>query len=183
MTSDLAIRDDDLYTLEVAMADRIPSGIFIIRAVPTASGKFNALYSAPGLIPELAMTRDGRPYLYDTEQEAEWGAAKSLIGVLNSPRVKARQHAGKPERYEKLTGPDFAMLLHRSGISPTFFAYLYGTSNKRVLSWIDGTEAVPHPARIILELFIAHEANIDAAEKVTDRVTTERRPQRKEVAS
>lgn len=160
------------------MAERIPSSTLIMRAVPAGNGKFHALYSAPGLIPEIAKTADGRPYEYNSEMEAEWGAGKALVGIFNSPRIRARQNQGRPERYAKISGPEFAMLLQRANITPTFLAYLAGTTPQRVLTWIDGTDNCPHPIRVMLELFIADEKNIDRAEVLTDGVTTERRPAR-----
>lgn len=180
MTYAVSIREYDL-DIEEQMAQRISSSVFIVRAVPMGGGKFNALYSAPGLVPAIAESADGRVYEYNSEKEAEAGAAKALIGILNAPRVRARQSEGKPERYQKLTGPEFAVLLQRAELTLTFFAELYGTSQQRVLQWIDSAEDVPHPVRIILELFVADPKNIDRAQAVTNAVTTSRRTERQEV--
>ena len=153
-----------------------PSTTYIMQALPLANGRFHALYSAPGLVPDIARAADGRPYEYDTELEAEHGAAQFLYSLKNNIRRKAKR--SKPERYAKITGPEFAALLARSTLTPTLFAYLYGTSQQRVLDWIDDADGVPHPARVLLELFIADEKNIDVAESVTDKVTTERSPRK-----
>lgn len=172
--------DTPISNMLELMAERIPSSSYIIRAVPAGNGKFNALYSAPGLIPEIAQSPDGRAYEYNTEQEAEWGAAKAMIGILNSSRRRARDH-GKQERYRKLTGPELAQLIAKIGITPSFLAYIKGTTPERVLKWIDNVENVPHDIRVLLEIFVAFgKPAIDKAEEVTDAVTTERRPARQE---
>lgn len=160
------------------MAERVPSHIYFARAVPLPSGKFHAVYSAPGRLPAVSAREDGTPYVYNTEAEAEAGAARHLHRVLNAPRIEAKKHGGKSERYEKLTGPEFAMLLSRAGVTATWFAYVFGTSQQRVLGWLDGVDQVPHPARLLLELILADGANGDIIERVTDSVTTSRRPER-----
>lgn len=171
LTGPGALADDmDLAEIEVLMANHIPSSTFIMRAVPLQNGKFQALFAAPGLVPDIAKKADGTPYEYNTEAEAEHGAARTLFRILNGVRRNAR--SGKHDSYRKLTGPEFATLLSTANITPNLFAYLYGTRQQRVLKWIDGAEDIPHPVRILLELFIADPKNIDRAESVTDGVTT-----------
>ena len=183
MTHTQAIADNlEIPSLEDLMAERIPSHVYIARAVPAPNGKFYALYSGPGLIPAVSQSRDGRPYEYNTEVEAEIGAMRTLYGVLNKPRANARRHGGKPERYKKMTGAEFAVALRMAGpdgVTPSFFSYLYGTSQLKVIGWIDGEDNVPHPARVLLALFAADPKNIDIAEKVTESVTEERKPGRR----
>lgn len=161
---------------EEEMAERIPSNMFIARAVPTESGRFHALYSAPGFIPAIAADSDGRPYEYLTAEEAEIGAMRTLYRILNKPRVNARRHAdhGKPERYRKMTNVEFAVALRNANITPSYFAFLYGTSQTRVIGWIDGTDQVPHPARLLLGLFIDNDRNVDIAQQITNAVTEAR---------
>lgn len=171
---------DDATVIESYMAERIPSHVYIARAVPVPGGKFQALYSAPGLETAIAKTKDGRPYEYSSEVEAEAGAVRALHGVLNAPRIKARASQGKSERYRKLTGPEFAVLLRQAGVTATWFAYVMGTSVERVLKWVDGVDDVPHPARLLLMLILADERNAGIIEKVTDENTTTRRPERAE---
>lgn len=160
------------------MADRIPSSVYIAKAMQLPSGKWQAVFSAPGLVPEVSSSPDGRVFEFNTEEEAERRAWQALLKVLNAPRRQARQSQGKPERYKKLTGPEFAVLLAQAGLTPTFFAYLYGTSQDRVLKWIDGVDDVPHPVRLLLTLFIDNSRNVDLAEKVTNDNTTSSRPER-----
>ena len=171
---------DDPKIIEQFMADRVPSNVYFARAVPLPNGKFQAIYSAPGRLPAVSAREDGTPYVYNTEVEAEAGAAMHLHRVLNAPRIEARRSQGKSERYEKLTGPEFAMLMARAGVTATWFAYVYGTTQQRVLGWIDGVDQVPHPARLLLELIIADESNGDLIERITDSVTTSRRPERRD---
>lgn len=180
----IAALTDTFDVLDIAglseedMANRIPSNIFIAKGVPLQNGKFHAVYAAPGLTPVVSSKDDGTPYVYNTEEEAEAWAAKHLHRVLNAPRQKANSKAA--ERYQKLTGSEFAVLLARAGVTRTWFAYVYGTSEQRVFGWIDGVDQVPHPARLLLELIIADEKNAGIVEAVTDQVTTERKPRRVE---
>lgn len=145
-------------------------------ADPVAGG-YHGTFQAPGLTPDVVRDENGQPRLFPNEHAAKYAASMTMFVVLNKPRVFAGK-SGKPERYTKMTGPEFAVELAEAGITPTFLAYLYGTSQKRVLEWIDGVEAVPHPVRILLRLFQADSRNIDLAEEVTDAVTTERKPRR-----
>lgn len=160
------------------MVKRTLSHIYIAEAEPLPGGKYHAVYSSPGRLPTVATREDGRPYLYNTQIEAEAGAARQLHRVLNAPRSNPD---GKTERYQKLTGAEFAVLLANADVTATWFAYVYGTAPKRVLGWIDGVDDVPHPARLLLEAIIASPQIPDLIESVTDRVTTELRPRRKEV--
>lgn len=151
-----------------------PSKSYVAKAIPVEGG-YIAQFSAPGLIPRyVARPHDPEnPTVFPTIAEAEGAARVAVFGALNAPR---KQHArGKNERYEKLSGPDFAVLLAESGLGLTFFAWLYGTSPDRVQSWIDGTDNAPHPARVMLEVFKAHPNAVDIAEEVTNAVTTNRR--------
>ena len=75
-----------------------------------------------------------------------------------------------------MNGPEFAVALAEAGIGLTLFAYIYGTSIERAQQWIDGIESVPHPVRLLLELFRAYPTTIDLAESVTDAHTIARRP-------
>lgn len=167
--------NDNLGVIEDAMVERVPSHVFIARAVPTSSGRFHALLSAPGLVPNTHKDKSGNPQEFDTAEEAELVAMRALFAVLNKPRQMARKKQKSPERYRKMTNVEFAVTLQNVGLTPTFFAFLYGTSQARVIQWIDGTDAVPHPARIFLAIFAADEKAIDIAEEVTEQVTTSRR--------
>lgn len=149
-----------------------PSKTFIAKAIQTSDG-FHAVFSAPGLVPRK-VGRDGHPFAFDSEKEAENAALRALFGALNAPRET--QGRGRDTRYRKLTGPEFAVLLAESKIGLTLFAHIYGTFPDRVQSWIDGTNDVPHPARVLLEIFKAHPKTVDTAERVTEAVATERKP-------
>ena len=158
------------------MQPKHPSRSYLAKAIPLPNGKYQAQYAAPGLVPYVATNSTGRAYEYNSREEAEVGAMRALFGILNKTRDAAS--SGKPERYSKMTGPEFAIALAEAGLTPTFFAFLYGTSQERVLKWVDGAENCPHPARILLTLFADDQRNIDVAEAVTERVTTSRRPER-----
>jgi hypothetical protein len=155
-----------------------------VDAIPNAGGDgFIAFYRMPGLAP--GYIRDpgtNRVSIFETEDAAVAAGARRLFEVMNTPRVRAKANSGKREKYERLSGPEFAQLLQESGITLTFFAFLYGTTERRVLGWIDGVnekgevDLAPHPARVMLELFKANQSNIDLAEQITDSVTTARTP-------
>lgn len=153
--------------------------IFRAWAEPNNRGPgFIALWIAPGLVADIVRPDGKTPAIFNTEFEAELAGWRRMAEVLNGPRLRANKNQGRPERYQRLTGPEFAEELRAAGITPTFFAYLYATSQHRVLTWIDGSEDLPHPVRVLLALFQADEANVDVAENVTDKVTTERKPRR-----
>lgn len=143
-------------------------------------GGYVAFWGSPGLNPAVLRDPDGNPSTFPTEAAGELAAWRRMAEVLNKPRSEAR--SGKPERYQKMSGPEFAGDLQDVGITPSFFAYLYGTSQARAINWIDNVpgEDVPHPARILLGLFKADPVNIDIAEAITARITTERQPRRQE---
>lgn len=138
---------------------------------------FVAVYWAPGISPGLVRTPDNRPRVFSTSLDAENAAAKRLFDVLNAPRERIRSRSSKVETYSKLAGAEFAGLLKDVNLTPTAFAFLYGTSDVRVFSWIDGVNSkgepqdIPHPARVLLELFKADPRNIEIAERVTESVT------------
>lgn len=151
-----------------------PAKKFVAQAVPYAGG-YRAQWAAPGLVPAFVMER-GSVAVFGSKDSAENAARIHLFNALNLPRE--RRTSGKPERYKKMTSVEGAVKLRESGLTPSFLAYLYGTSQDRVLKWIDGVEDWPHPARLLLEIFKACPAMIDIAERVTDSVTEERKPRR-----
>lgn len=144
------------------------------------SGGFIAFWVSPGLTPAVVRSANGSPTIYTDTHTAELAAWRRMAADLNKPRSKAT--SGKPERYVKMTGPEFAAALQEAGITPTFMAFLYGTSQQRVLDWIDGVPNadIPHPARLLLALFKFDESNMDICEAITERVTTERKPRRED---
>ncbi len=139
-----------------------------------------AIWSAPGFNPGMLRMRPSRvPMTFHTVEDAELAAMRHVLEVLNKPRMRAITY--KPERYIKLTAAQFAEELRLAGVTPSFFAYMYGTSQRRVIEWIDGKEDVPHPARLLLALFQADPENIDTAEEVTKNSTEARQPAKQEV--
>lgn len=161
----------DLHRFETDML--APSRSFVARAIPVQGG-YIAQFSAPGLIPRYVGMNQDDPKVFATAEDAEEAARKAAFAVANKPRQTQRR--GKDVRYEKLSGPDFAVLLAESGLSLTLFAYIYGSSVDRVQGWIDGADNAPHPARVLLEIFKANPDMVDVAEDVTNAATTDRRP-------
>lgn len=156
------------------MNDNKPAKKYIARAIPHG-GFFYAQWAAPGMVPKYVLERGNRA-VFDTHEEAEEAARYHLFNALNS--VRDGRISGKPERYRKMTAAEGAVLLAEAGLTPSFFAFLYGTSRERVLKWIDGVEDWPHPARLLLKIFKANPGMIDLAETVTESVTTERKPRK-----
>ncbi|AMX93693.1 MULTISPECIES: hypothetical protein [Mesorhizobium] len=155
--------------------------IFRAWAEPNNRGPgFIALWIAPGLVADIVRPDGKTPAIFSTELEAELAGWRRMAEVLNGPRIRANRDQGKKERYQRLTGPEFAEQLRAAGITPTFLAFIYSTSPHRVLTWLDGAEDIPHPIRVLLALFQADERNIDIAERVTEAITTERKPRRRD---
>lgn len=141
-------------------------------------GYYHAFWTAPGMGSRPVKHDNGQFALFESETEAEIGAAQDMFRVLNRPRKFANR--GKPEVYTKMEANEFAVALGHAGITPSFFAYLYGTSQDKVLKWIDGTDGVPHPARLLLAVFTTTPEAVDVAESVTMQFTKARRPERKD---
>jgi hypothetical protein len=82
------------------------------------------------------------------------------------------------QRFEKMSGPDFAVALAEVGLSPTEFAALWGTDQDRVLSWFDDAEerGVPFPMWWILEL-LRISGNISLAHQVAQQHIEARKPE------
>lgn len=150
-----------------------PSKKFVARAIPVDGG-YIALFSIPGLIPRYVGYDQTNPRVFPTAEQAEIEARTAAFKIANSPRET--QARGKNVRTEKLSGSDVAILIAEAGLSLTLLAHIAGTNVNRVQSWIDGVDSMPHPIRLLLEIFKAHPELIDMAESITESVSTERRP-------
>lgn len=155
------------------------SKTYEIKATEVHPGEFEASWAAPGLA-FLTLERNHNPLRFYTRERALLEAAIAMVAGLNAPRLATAGHK-KQERFKKLEAAEFAVALHHAGITPSFLAYLIGTDPARVLKWLDGSESVPHPVRVLLALFTKYgDDAIDVAEASTDAVTTERKPNRKD---
>jgi DNA-binding transcriptional regulator YiaG len=163
---DVTRANEDMPAASEAVSKR-----YSIKAVPLPKGGFLGEYAFPGVRPYYVSDR-GQPTVHGSEAEALTSAAIALTNALNN---RPRQR-GKPERYTKLTGPEFAALLSETGITPTFFAELYGTSSARIVEWMDSVTDVPHPVRLLLEIFRRDPGAIDTAEAITKTATVARSP-------
>jgi DNA-binding transcriptional regulator YiaG len=154
-----------------------PSRNYIAKALAHNSGGWVAQWACPGMIPIIFKDKgSGQDAVFPSETAARHAAQNALVhALINRDKFYGRQ-IGKPERYNKLSGDEFAELLAHAGLDHAFFAYLFGTTLRNVLMWQDGTKDVPHPARLLLEIFKRHPSTIDLAEDITERVTTERNP-------
>jgi len=168
---------DDLIEIEPPPQDMKPAKRYLAEAIPASRpGAFFGQFAFPGVEPRFVFDGGG-PRVFDSEEAAQCAAAIAMIEALNNrPRERSN-----PESYQRLSGPEFAVLLAEVGITPTFFSYLNNTRLKRIFAWIDATEEkeLPqHPVRVLLELFKRHPETIETAERVTEAVTTTRKPER-----
>lgn len=161
------------------MAETKQAGLFNFKGMPNRDGAgWVGVYQIPGFEPGMVRDPETKSIrVFQTQDMAAAAAALRMVDVLNGPHQIIKKFGNaKQEHYTRLTGPEFAELLSRSGITLTFFSYLWGTSIKRATAWLRGwdekgnEEFAPHAARVLLELLAADEANIDLAEAVTDRV-------------
>ena len=148
-----------------------PARRYFVRAVRIpAANEWHAEFGFPGGHPDFVQ-ESGRRVVYDNEGQAVADAGETMCDLLNS---RKRQRS-KPERYRRMTGPEVAVALADLEITPTAFAWLYGTSQDRVLKWIDTVEDIPHPVRVLLATLALPGALI-TARQTTSSVTTERHP-------
>ena len=173
-----------------ATVEAKPAVTFVATAIPLPDGRYLAQYAAPGLVPSyVTVGNPPVPKVFQESWDAENEARKTLFNTLNRARrpiVKRVDAAGnvterrvlrvKRERQKKLTGREFAIKLAEAGLTPTFMAFLYGTSPDRVMKWIDGIEDIPHPVNVLLEIFKSDPRTIDVAEALTASVTTRMEP-------
>ena len=171
-----------------------PARLYIANAINTGGG-FHAQYAFPGGMPrkvtaehvEAGGSSASTPQIYDTAEQAENAARAALFEALNN-RPRSNQ---TPERYRLLSGPELAEAIRAAGITPTFFCYLWGCSTERFFQWVDEVPdkngrpvpPPPHGVRVMLEMFRQIPQTIDLAEDITDRVTTQRKPKRGDMAA
>lgn len=74
----------------------------------------------------------------------------------------------------KMTAAQFRRALDQLHLTEGRFGRLYGTTPKRVRSWVTGVEDIPHAALLMLSLLTLPGA-VDMAERVTDSVIRDTR--------
>lgn len=133
-------------------------------------------FRAPGLTPDVVKSDDG-PVVFGSEADAVAAGARVLMNLLNAPRARANAQ-GRRDFYRRMSGAEFAEKLKETGMTLTLFANTIGTSEKRVLQWIDGRnekgdeELPPHHVRVLLEIFIRMPKTIDIAEDLAHEFST-----------
>jgi DNA-binding transcriptional regulator YiaG len=161
-----------------------PAKSYVANAIPNPNGDgYLAQFAPPGLIPRIVLnSADNSPAVFSRERLAEAEARRVLFNMLNSGPPRESVTKDKLAAYQKLTGPEFAILLAEIDVSPTWLAFIMATNYQRVMDWISGAQDVPHTARVILEIFKRHPEAIDTAEEATRAVASERvrRPSRRE---
>ena len=147
-----------------------PSSRIIAKALPSNDGRsWHAQFAIPGRIPDL-VSKMGKPEPYPDEEEARLAACEAVVSMLQNRPART----DKPERYKKLTPGELSTRLDGLEITATNFAYIYGTTEARVMQWLDGSMDVPHPARILLDIFAKNPEMFDIAERSTNLSTTRR---------
>jgi DNA-binding transcriptional regulator YiaG len=119
---------------------------------------FVAQFSLPGLTPDLVRDRSGRICTYEAEIDAEHAALLVFFNTFESRMVDTR----KPGAFKRLAPGDFAKLLSTADITPTFFAEVLGTTQSRVMQWLDGSADLPHWAHLAVRL-LAEPGNFEIA--------------------
>lgn len=119
-----------------------------VRAEPSkGGGGFVGLYAIPGKDEQLARDDDGSVAVFDQEDEAIAAAAEDMVAALN-----ARQIASWKRNYRRMTGAELAVALAELELSPSEFATIDGTSQQRVMQWIDGEEDIPYHVTVLIAL-------------------------------
>ena len=133
---------------------------------------WGAYWAFPGMIPAWVTDQaDNLPLVFEHRQDAALAAKVALANAL----LRRLTDTDKPERYQFMAAAAFAADLREAGLTPTAFARLYGTTQETVVTdWIGGLKPIPHPARVLLSLFLRHPETIDMAEEVTAASTTPR---------
>lgn len=140
------------------VADK-PASRPIAKGLP-ARGKFYAQYALPGLVPVLVM--DGTtPAEYMSEAQARVAALEALFELLTRRLVDTRWR----NNHEVCAPAEFARLLGQADVTPTYFAELYGTTQARVMQWLDGAADIPHAAYVMVNL-LSIEAAYEMAAKL-----------------
>jgi DNA-binding transcriptional regulator YiaG len=137
-----------------------PSRSVIAKAIK-AGGGFVAQFALPGLIPDI-VRQHRNPVVFATEEKAIAAANQAVVSMLQRRLVDSR----KPAETRKITPAEFAILLAEANITPTWFAELFGTTQERVIGWIDGVQDVPHAAYLLVCL-MKDQKNLDMIEALT----------------
>jgi hypothetical protein len=146
-----------------------------------------AQHAVYGNVPSFIGDGRGNIKQFATEQDAANAAREQVLSDLNlqihkvNPATRGKKdskHGTKspPVRYEKLSGEEFRVLLNEANLDPQSFMYLYGTGPQRMQDWMNSAADIPHPVRILLEIFREFPEAINTARDATESVTSERWP-------
>ena len=147
-----------------------------VHARPNRSGNpgFTGAYSIPGKDEQVARDPDGRVVIFATEDEAIAAAGEEMCRSMNERTKFSYRHG-----YKRLGGAQFAVSLKELSISPANFAAYFGTSQRRVLQWIDGEEDIPHAAHVLLTV-LAVPGMKTLIQQFTDSSMVEREEEKRE---
>jgi hypothetical protein len=105
------------------------------------AGKWSGWFHLPGKIPEKIKGS------WRSEIEATAAAGLAMCTALNGRYVATSKFG-----YKRLSGGDLAGRLAELQLSPTEFSRIWGTDQRRVMSWIDGDQDIPYAVGPFLEM-------------------------------
>jgi DNA-binding transcriptional regulator YiaG len=123
-----------------------PASKPLAKALPREGGKFRAQWAMPGLIPDYVRDADGKPLNFPSERQAVAAAKMYVFDYLSTRLVDSRKNSGG----RMLSPAEFAVALDRANITPTYFAEIYGTTQERVVGWLEGKQDIPHVAHLVV---------------------------------
>jgi DNA-binding transcriptional regulator YiaG len=123
-----------------------PAKTVIAKALKMGGG-YVAQFALPGLLPDV-VSEGGHPKVFYSEDKAVAAANETVVKLLQSRLIDSR----RPQETKRITAAEFAVLLAEADITPTWFAEIYGTSQEKVIKWLDGQDDVPHAAYLLVTL-------------------------------
>lgn len=145
------------------VAETKPASRVICQTRPYNDG-YAGLIALPGLYPDF-VRRGEEVVVLKTAGAARNEALEALFRLYDSRTRDTRTAGG----YKRLTGAEFAALLAKINVTPTFFAEISGFPQARIMKWIDGEQDIPHSVHVLVILMADSKRNIDLAEEITEK--------------
>lgn len=157
---------DDVYN----PTSRIAKSYFA-KAIPShfdENGQkvYVAQFAYPGEHPQF-VREYGQMIEYGSELEAYTAACVALTEKLKSRSTS--QH--RKHTYERMHRDNLREEMIRNNISYRKLAFIYGTTELRVLKWLEGTEDIPHPLNLLFFALEHHPDLLDVFVQVSRECT------------